>query len=991
MAVKMKKPDYWPALKEAEVLAQGQKKRDEKRRSLIHKEDCIRIMGAREHNLKNIDVTIPRNELVVLTGLSGSGKSSLAFDTICAEGPRRYMESLSSYARQFLGQMEKPDVDQIEGLSPAISIDQKSTNRNPRSTVGTVTEIYDYFRLLYARIGIPHCPECGRVIEKQTVDQMVDRVRLLPEGTKILVLSPVVRGKKGRHEKVLERARRAGYVRVRVDGNPYDLTEEEIELDKNIKHSIEIIVDRLVVREGMDRRLADSLENALELAEGLAQIQVVGGELIQFSQNFACPDCGISIPEIEPRSFSFNNPFGACPSCAGIGYKMEFDPELMIPDKSKSINDGAIAVLGWQSCMKDGSWTNATLVGLARKFGFSLDTPWKDLPEKAKDILLNGSPEEFEIQYKSQSSVSKVAYRITFEGLMENTYRRYKETGERMRQEYEQFMRISPCKVCGGKRLKKESLAVTVGGRNIYDVTCLSVRDLLSFVKDLELTPQQQMIGEQILKEIRSRVSFLSNVGLDYLSLSRATATLSGGEAQRIRLATQIGSGLVGVCYILDEPSIGLHQRDNDKLLRTLKSLRDMWNTVIVVEHDEDTMRAADYIVDIGPGAGSHGGEVVACGTAEEIMSNPDSLTGQYLAGKRYIPVPAVRRKPSGWLTVRGAAMNNLKHIDVKIPLGVLCLVTGVSGSGKSSLVNEILYNQLARDLNRARTIAGPHDGIDGEEQLDKVINIDQSPIGRTPRSNPATYTGVFDIIRDLFAGTPDAKAKGYSKGRFSFNVKGGRCEACSGDGIIKIEMHFLPDVYVPCEVCGGKRYNRETLDVKYKGKSIYDVLDMTIEEAVGFFANVPAVRDKIQTLYDVGLGYVKLGQPSTELSGGEAQRIKLAAELSRRSTGKTIYILDEPTTGLHFEDVRKLTQILQKLVEGGNSVVVIEHNLDVIKTADYIIDMGPEGGDGGGTVVACGTPEEIAEAHWSYTGYYVNKMLEQGKRAETGENEASK
>ena len=991
MAVKMKKPDYWPALKEAELLAQGQKKRDEKRRSLIHKEDCIRITGAREHNLKNIDVTIPRNELVVLTGLSGSGKSSLAFDTIYAEGQRRYMESLSSYARQFLGQMEKPDVDQIEGLSPAISIDQKSTNRNPRSTVGTVTEIYDYFRLLYARIGIPHCPECGRVIEKQTVDQMVDRVRLLPEGTKILVLSPVVRGKKGRHEKVLERARRAGYVRVRVDGNQYDLTEEEIELDKNIKHSIEIIVDRLVVREGMDRRLADSLENALELADGLAQIQVVDGELIQFSQNFACPDCGISIPEIEPRSFSFNNPFGACPSCAGIGYKMEFDPELMIPDKSKSINDGAIAVLGWQSCMKDGSWTNATLVGLAKKFGFSLDTPWRDLPEKARDVLMNGSPEEFEIQYKSQSSVSKVAYRITFEGLMENTYRRYKETGERMRQEYEQFMRISPCKICGGKRLKKESLAVTVGGRNIYDVTCLSVRDLLDFVKDLELTPQQQMIGEQILKEIRSRVSFLSNVGLDYLSLSRATATLSGGEAQRIRLATQIGSGLVGVCYILDEPSIGLHQRDNDKLLRTLKSLRDMWNTVIVVEHDEDTMRAADYIVDIGPGAGSHGGEVVACGTAEEIMSNPDSLTGQYLVGKRFIPVPAVRRKPSGWLTVRGAAMNNLKHIDVKIPLGVLCLVTGVSGSGKSSLVNEILYNQLARDLNRARTIAGPHDGIDGEEQLDKVINIDQSPIGRTPRSNPATYTGVFDIIRDLFAGTPDAKAKGYSKGRFSFNVKGGRCEACSGDGIIKIEMHFLPDVYVPCEVCGGKRYNRETLDVKYKGKSIYDVLDMTIEEAVSFFANVPAVRDKIQTLYDVGLGYVKLGQPSTELSGGEAQRIKLAAELSRRSTGKTIYILDEPTTGLHFEDVRKLTQILQKLADGGNSVVVIEHNLDVIKTADYIIDMGPEGGDGGGTVVACGTPEEIAKAHWSYTGYYVNKMLEQGKRAETGENEAQK
>lgn len=961
-------------------MAQGQKKYDEKRRSQLRAEDCIRIKGAREHNLKNIDVTIPRNELVVLTGLSGSGKSSLAFDTIYAEGQRRYMESLSSYARQFLGQMEKPEVDQIEGLSPAISIDQKSTNRNPRSTVGTVTEIYDYFRLLYARIGIPHCPECGRVIEKQTVDQMVDRVKLLPEGTKILVLSPVVRGKKGRHEKVLERARRAGYVRVRVDGSQYDLSGEEIQLDKNIKHSIEIIVDRLVVRDGMDRRLADSLENALELADGLAQIQVVDGELLQFSQNFACPDCGISIPEIEPRSFSFNNPFGACPSCAGIGYKMEFDPDLMIPDKSKSINKGAIAVTGWQSCIKDGSWTNATLVGLAKKFGFDLNTPWKDLSEKAKDVLLNGSPEEFEIMYKSQSSVSKVTYRITFEGLIENTYRRYKETGERMRQEYEQFMRISPCKVCGGKRLKKESLAVTVGGRNIYDVTCLSIRNLLDFVQNLELSPQQQMIGEQILKEIRNRVLFLSNVGLDYLSLSRATATLSGGEAQRIRLATQIGSGLVGVCYILDEPSIGLHQRDNDKLLRTLKNLRDMGNTVIVVEHDEDTMRAADYIVDIGPGAGLHGGEVVACGTAEEIMHNPASVTGQYLSGQKYVPIPSVRRKPTGWLTVRGAAMNNLKHIDVKFPLGVLCLVTGVSGSGKSSLVNEILYNQLARDLNCARTIAGPHDGIDGEEQLDKVINIDQSPIGRTPRSNPATYTGVFDIIRDLFAGTPDAKAKGYSKGRFSFNVKGGRCEACSGDGIIKIEMHFLPDVYVPCEVCGGKRYNRETLEVKYKGKSIYDVLNMTIEEAVHFFENVPAVRDKIQTLYDVGLGYVKLGQPSTELSGGEAQRIKLAAELSRRSTGRTIYILDEPTTGLHFEDVRKLTQILQKLVDGGNSVVVIEHNLDVIKTADYIIDMGPEGGDGGGEVVACGTPEEIAKVHWSYTGYYVNKMLKQGK-----------
>ncbi len=976
MATKMKKPDYWPALAEAEKLAQGQRKNDEKRRSLIHKEDCIRIVGAREHNLKNVNLTIPRNELVVLTGLSGSGKSSLAFDTIYAEGQRRYMESLSSYARQFLGQMEKPDVDQIEGLSPAISIDQKSTNRNPRSTVGTVTEIYDYFRLLYARIGIPHCPNCGRVIAKQTVDQMVDQVKRLPEGSKLLILAPVVRGKKGRHEKVLERARRAGYVRVRVDGNQYSLSDEEITLDKNIKHSIEVVVDRLVVRPEMDRRLADSLENALGLAEGLAQVQVVDGELLQFSQSFACPDCGISIPEVEPRSFSFNNPFGACPNCAGIGYKMEFDPELMVPDRTKSIQDGAIAVCGWGSCMKDGSWTNATLLGLAEKFKFSLDTPWQDLPEKAQKVLMYGSPEEFEIHYKSQTSVSKVAYRITFEGLLENTYRRYRECGDRMKQEYEQFMRVSPCKVCGGKRLKPESLAVTVGDRNIYDVTCLSIRDLLDYVNHLELTDQQARIGEQILKEIRSRVSFLSNVGLDYLSLARATATLSGGEAQRIRLATQIGSGLVGVCYILDEPSIGLHQRDNDKLLRTLKSLRDMWNTVIVVEHDEDTMRAADYIVDVGPGAGSHGGEIVACGTAEEIMANPASITGQYLSGKKFVPVPEKRREPTGWLTVRGASMNNLKHIDVSFPLGVLCLVTGVSGSGKSSLVNEILYNRLAHDLNHARTIAGPHDGIEGVEQLDKVINIDQSPIGRTPRSNPATYTGVFDIIRELFAGTPDAKAKGYNKGRFSFNVKGGRCEACSGDGILKIEMHFLPDVYVPCEVCGGKRYNRETLDVKYKGKSIYDVLDMTIEEAVHFFENVPSVRDKIQTLYDVGLGYVKLGQPSTELSGGEAQRIKLAAELSRRSTGKTIYILDEPTTGLHFEDVRKLTQILQKLVEGGNSVIVIEHNLDVIKTADYIIDMGPEGGDGGGTVVAAGTPEEIAKAHWSYTGYYVDKAL---------------
>ncbi len=977
MAVKMKKPDYWPALAEAELLAQGQRKHDEERRSLIHKEDCIRIRGAREHNLKNVDLTIPRNELVVLTGLSGSGKSSLAFDTIYAEGQRRYMESLSSYARQFLGQMEKPDVDQIDGLSPAISIDQKSTNRNPRSTVGTVTEIYDYFRLLYARIGIPHCPKCGKTIARQTVDQMVDQVQKLPEGTKILVLAPVVRGKKGRHEKVLERARRSGYVRVRIDGNQYSLSEEDITLDKNLKHSIEVVVDRLVVREGMEQRLTDSLENALGLAEGLAQVQVVDGELLQFSQNFACPDCGISISEIEPRSFSFNNPFGACPECAGIGYKMEFDPTLMIPDPSKSIQDGAIAVSGWASCMKEGSWTNATLIGLSEKFHFRLDTPWQELSQEARDVLMNGSSEEFEIRYKSQSSVSKVTYRITFEGLMENTYRRYKEAGDRMRQEYEQFMRISPCKICGGKRLKPESLAVTVGDRNISEVTELSIRELLDFVNRLELTPQQQMIGAQILKEIRNRVSFLSNVGLDYLSLSRATATLSGGEAQRIRLATQIGSGLVGVCYILDEPSIGLHQRDNDKLLRTLKNLRDMWNTVIVVEHDEDTMRAADYIVDVGPGAGSHGGEIVACGTAEEIMQNPSSVTGQYLSGKKFVPVPQTRRTPSAWLTVRGAAMNNLKHIDVRFPLGVLCLVTGVSGSGKSSLVNEILYQKLAHDLNHAKTIPGPCDGIDGIEQLDKVINIDQSPIGRTPRSNPATYTGVFDTIRELFAGTPDARAKGYSKGRFSFNVKGGRCEACSGDGILKIEMHFLPDVYVPCEVCGGKRYNRETLEVRYKGKSIYDVLNMTIEEAVQFFENVPAVRDKIQTLYDVGLGYVKLGQPSTELSGGEAQRIKLAAELSRRSTGRTIYILDEPTTGLHFEDVRKLTQILQKLVDGGNSVIVIEHNLDVIKTADYIIDMGPEGGDGGGQVVACGTPEEIAKAHWSYTGYYVNKALQ--------------
>ena len=981
----MTAPDRWPALAKEEERAQSLRRADAPFREHVGEADCIRIRGAKEHNLKDVSVDIPRNRLVVLTGLSGSGKSSLAFDTIYAEGQRRYMESLSSYARQFLGQMEKPDVESIEGLSPAISIDQKSTNRNPRSTVGTVTEIYDYFRLLYARIGIPHCPNCGREIAKQTVDQMVDRIRKLPEGTKILVLAPVVRGKKGRHEKVLERARRAGYVRVRVDGNQYDLSEE-ISLDKNVKHSIEIIVDRLVVRESMDRRLSDSLENALKLAEGLAQVQVVDGELLQFSQNFACPDCGISIPEIEPRSFSFNNPFGACPECAGIGYKMEFDKDLIIPDKTRSINQGAIAVIGWQSCMKEGSWSNALLQGLSEKYHFSLDTPWKDLPGEVTDVLLYGSPEEFDILYKSQTSVAKTRYRITFEGLLENTNRRYRETGgERTRQEYEQFMRISPCKSCGGKRLRKESLAVTVGGKNIYDVTCLSIRKLLDFLNGLSLSEQQQFIGEQILKEIRNRVTFLVNVGLEYLTLARATATLSGGEAQRIRLATQIGSGLVGVCYILDEPSIGLHQRDNDKLLDTLKSLRDLQNTVIVVEHDEDTMRAADYIVDVGPGAGSHGGEIVATGTAEEIMANPNSVTGAYLSGRKFIPVPEKRRTPSGWLTVHGAAMNNLKHINVKFPLGVLCLVTGVSGSGKSSLVNEILYKQLAHDLNRARTAAGPNDGIEGTEQLDKVINIDQSPIGRTPRSNPATYTGVFDLIRDLFAGTPDAKARGYTKGRFSFNVKGGRCEAGGGDGIIKIEMHFLPDVYVPCEVCHGHRYNRETLEVKYKGKSIFDVLDMTVEEAVHFFENVPAIRDRIQTLYDVGLGYVKLGQPSTELSGGEAQRIKLAAELSRRSTGKTIYILDEPTTGLHFEDVNKLIQILQKLVDAGNSVVVIEHNLDVIKTADYIIDMGPEGGDGGGTVVAAGTPEEIAQNHASYTGYYVNRMLEKDRARRNG------
>ena len=961
MAVKMKKPDYWPALEEGERLAGIQRERD----------------------AKNLTLEIPRNELVVLTGLSGSGKSSLAFDTIYAEGQRRYMESLSSYARQFLGQMEKPDVEKIEGLSPAISIDQKSTNRNPRSTVGTVTEIYDYFRLLYARIGIPHCPNCGREIARQTVDQMVDRIMELPERTRIQILAPVVRGRKGEHQKVIDRARKAGYVRLRIDGNLYDVSED-IKLEKNIKHNIEVIVDRLVVKEGIERRLTDSVENALQLADGLLQVDVVDGEMMQFSQSFACPDCGISVQEIEPRSFSFNNPFGACPVCAGLGYRMEFAPELIIPDETRSINEGAIAVLGWQSCMNKGSFANAILVALSEKFGFSLDTPYKDLKPEVKKMLMYGTDQSVDVYYEGQRG--KGVYPVTFDGLIRNTEQRYRETGsDTMKAEYESFMRITPCGTCGGKRLRKESLAVTVGGIDIYDLTCMSIRTLQDFLNNLELTSTQQKIGHQVLKEIKSRVGFLIDVGLDYLTLARATATLSGGEAQRIRLATQIGSGLVGVCYILDEPSIGLHQRDNDKLLRTLKNLRDLWNTVIVVEHDEDTMLAADYIVDIGPGAGSHGGKVVAQGTAEEIMAVPESITGQYLSGKKAIPVPEDRREPTGWIKVRGARVNNLKDIDVEIPLGIMTVVTGVSGSGKSSLVNEILYKHLAKSLNRARTIAGDHDGIDGLENLDKVIAIDQSPIGRTPRSNPATYTGVFDMIRALFAGTPDAKAKGYSKGRFSFNVKGGRCEACGGDGIIKIEMHFLPDVYVPCEVCHGKRYNRETLEVRYKGKNIYDVLDMTVEEAVTFFENVPSIRRKIQTLYDVGLGYVKLGQPSTELSGGEAQRIKLATELSRKSTGKTIYILDEPTTGLHFEDVAKLNVILHQLVEGGNTVVVIEHNLDVIKTADYIIDMGPEGGDGGGTVVAKGTPEEVAEVHSSYTGYYVNKMLERDKARRDG------
>ena len=945
--------------------------------------EYIKIRGANEHNLKNIDVDIPRNELVVLTGMSGSGKSSLAFDTIYAEGQRRYMESLSSYARMFLGQMEKPNVERIDGLSPAISIDQKSTNRNPRSTVGTVTEIYDYFRLLYARIGIPHCPNCGRVISKQTVDQMVDQIMALPQGTKLQLLAPVVRGRKGQHEKVLDRAKRSGYVRVRIDGSLYELTEE-ISLDKNIKHNIDIIVDRLVVKEGIERRLADSIENVLELADGLLVVDVIDGEPMTFSQSFSCPDCGIGISEIEPRSFSFNNPFGACPECFGLGYKMEFDVDLMIPDKSLSINQGAITVTGWQSCTDKKSFTNAVLQALCAEYHFDLDTPFEEYPEKIKHILIHGTDgKEVDVHYVGQRG--RGIYPVAFEGLIKNVERKYKETfSDTMKQEYETYMRITPCKVCKGMRLKKEALAVTVCDKNIYEITSMPIRNLHEFLGGLQLTSQQELIGRQILKEIRARVGFLVDVGLEYLSLSRATGTLSGGEAQRIRLATQIGSGLVGVCYILDEPSIGLHQRDNDKLLNTLKNLRDLGNTLIVVEHDEDTMLAADYIVDIGPGAGSHGGEVIACGTAEEIMKVPESVTGKYLSGEWKIPVPKERRKPTGYIKVLGAQENNLKNIDVEFPLGVLTCVTGVSGSGKSSLVNEILYKHLARDLNRARCIPGKHRGIQGIEQLDKVIDIDQSPIGRTPRSNPATYTGVFDQIRDLFASTADAKAKGYGKGRFSFNVKGGRCEACGGDGIIKIEMHFLPDVYVPCEVCGGKRYNRETLDVKYKGKSIFDVLDMTVEEALPFFENIPSIRNKIQTLYDVGLSYVKLGQPSTTLSGGEAQRIKLATELARRSTGKTIYILDEPTTGLHFADVHKLVEILHRLADGGNTVVVIEHNLDVIKTADYIIDIGPEGGDRGGTVIARGTPEEVAKNPKSYTGVYVQKMLDKDAAQKT-------
>lgn len=949
---------------------------EEQKPKMLPRREYIKIRGANEHNLKNIDVDIPRNEFVVLTGLSGSGKSSLAFDTIYAEGQRRYMESLSSYARQFLGQMEKPNVERIDGLSPAISIDQKSTNRNPRSTVGTVTEIYDYFRLLYARIGIPHCPECGKEIKKQSVDQMVDQIMTLPEGTRIQLLAPVVRGRKGEHQKVLERAKRSGYVRIRIDGNLYELTEE-IKLDKNIKHNIEIVVDRLVIKEGIERRLTDSLESVLDLADGLAIADVLEKEPLNFSQSFSCPDCGISIDEVEPRSFSFNNPFGACPDCFGLGYKMEFDINLMIPDQSLSIEKGAITVMGWQSCNDAGSFTNAILRALAKEYKFKLSTPFEKYPDKIKDIIIYGTNgKEVEVYYEGQRG--KGVYPVAFEGLIRNVERRYRETGsDVVKQEYESFMRITPCKLCKGMRLKRGALAVTVCDKNIHEVTSMSIGALHVFLQNMELTVQQQLIGKQVLKEIRARVGFLIDVGLDYLSLSRATGTLSGGEAQRIRLATQIGSGLVGVCYILDEPSIGLHQRDNDKLLNTLRNLKDLGNTLLVVEHDEDTMLAADYIVDIGPGAGSHGGEVVAAGTAEEIMQVPESVTGQYLSGRRKIPVPKRRRKPEGWLTVRGAAENNLKNIDAAFPLGVMSCVTGVSGSGKSSLVNEILYKSLAKTLNRARCIPGKHKSIEGMQQLDKVIDIDQSPIGRTPRSNPATYTGVFDQIRDLFASTADAKAKGYKKGRFSFNVKGGRCEACSGDGIIKIEMHFLPDVYVPCEVCGGKRYNRETLDVKYKGKSIYDVLDMTVEEAVGFFEHVPSIRRKIETLHDVGLSYVKLGQPSTTLSGGEAQRIKLATELSRRSTGHTIYILDEPTTGLHFADVHKLIEILHRLTEGGNTVVVIEHNLDVIKTADYIIDIGPEGGDKGGTIIAQGTPEQVAKNSKSYTGAYVKKMLE--------------
>ena len=945
----------------------------------IRPREYIKVRGANEHNLQNLDVNIPRNELVVLTGLSGSGKSSLAFDTIYAEGQRRYMESLSSYARQFLGQMEKPNVERIEGLSPAISIDQKSTNRNPRSTVGTVTEIYDYFRLLYARVGIPHCPVCGKEIKKQTVDQMVDQIMTLQEGTKIQLLAPVVRGRKGEHTKIFERARRSGYVRVRVDGNMYELSEE-ITLDKNNKHNIEIVVDRLVVKSDITRRLTDSVESVLALADGLLMVDVIDGETMMFSQSFACADCGVSISEIEPRSFSFNNPFGACPVCFGLGYKMEFAPELMIPDWNLSINEGAIQVMGWQSCNDKGSFTNAVLQALAKEYKFSLDTPMNKLPEKVTDVLIYGTQgHEVKVHYKGQRGEG--VYPIAFEGLVKNVERKYRETASDItKQEYETYMRISPCTECGGKRLKKETLAVTVCDKNIFDITAMSIRDLFAFLKEMKLTEHQLLIGKQVLKEINARVGFLMDVGLEYLSLARATASLSGGEAQRIRLATQIGSGLVGVCYILDEPSIGLHQKDNDKLLNTLKNLRDLGNTVIVVEHDEDTMLEADYVIDIGPGAGSHGGKVIAQGTAKEIMEVEESVTGQYLSGKIQVPIPDKRRKSKEWLTITGAKENNLKDITVKIPLGIMTCVTGVSGSGKSSLVNEILYKRLARDLNRARTIPGKHKSMTGINKLDKVIDIDQSPIGRTPRSNPATYTGVFDMIRDLFAGTPDAKAKGYSKGRFSFNIKGGRCEACGGDGILKIEMHFLPDVYVPCEVCGGKRYNRETLDVKYKGKNIFDVLDMTVEEAVPFFENLPSIKRKIETLNDVGLSYVKLGQPSTTLSGGEAQRIKLATELSKRSTGNTIYILDEPTTGLHFADVHKLVEILHRLADNGNTVVVIEHNLDVIKTADYIIDMGPEGGDRGGEMIACGTPEAVAKSEVSFTGQYIKKMLDKYK-----------